>query len=115
MATLTPQQEIINRRLPLVTSGLVLLSVLLLLALARLQQLSPSVRQEFEIRGSYNTQSTRRLPAVRGVIYDRDGMPLAFNRLQYEIGVSPNLVSDPARVAQQLGVILNLDEVLVKE
>ncbi len=110
MATLTPQQEIINRRLPLVTSGLVLLSVLLLLALARLQQLSPSVRQEFEIRGSYNTQSTRRLPAVRGVIYDRDGMPLAFNRLQYEIGVSPNLVSDPARVAQQLGVILNLDE-----
>ncbi len=110
MATLTPQQEIINRRLPLVTSGLVLMSVLLLLAMARLQQLSPAVRQEFEIRSSYNTQSVRRLPAVRGVIYDRDGVPLAFNLLQYEIGVSPNLVSDPARVAQQLGVILNLDE-----
>lgn len=110
MATLTPQQEIINRRLPLVTSGLVLMSVLLLLAMARLQQLSPSVRQEFEIRGSYNTQSVKRLQAVRGVIYDRDGVPLAFNRLQYEIGVSPNLVSDPTRVAQQLGVILNLDE-----
>ncbi|MCA9915877.1 MAG: penicillin-binding protein 2, partial [Anaerolineae bacterium] len=92
------------------TSGLVLMSVLLLLAMARLQQLSPSVRQEFQIRSTYNTQSVKRLQAVRGVIYDRDGVPLAFNRLQYEIGVSPNLVSDPARVAQQLGVILNLDE-----
>lgn len=105
-----PQLETIRGRLPLVTAGLVLVSILLLLALARLQQLSPAVRQEFELRSQNNTQSIRRVPAERGVIYDRDGVPLAFNVLQYEIGVSPNLVLEPERISQELGVILNMDE-----
>jgi cell division protein FtsI/penicillin-binding protein 2 len=108
--TANPQLQIINRRLPLVTGGLVLFSILLLLALVRLQQLSPTVRQELELRSQNNTRSIKRLPAVRGVIYDRDGIPLAFNVLQYEIGVSPNLITEPERIAQQLGVILNIDE-----
>jgi cell division protein FtsI/penicillin-binding protein 2 len=105
-----PQLETIRGRLPLVTAGLVLVSILLLLALARLQQLSPTVRQEFELRSQNNIQSIRRVPAERGVIYDRDGVPLAFNVLQYEIGVSPNLVLEPERVSQELGSILNMDE-----
>lgn len=100
----------INRRLPIVTGGLALVSVLLLVALARLQQLSPDVQREFEIRAQSNIQSVKRLPAVRGVIYDRDGVPLAFNILQYEVGVSPNLVSQPRVVAQQLGMTLGVDE-----
>lgn len=108
--TVDNQLNTINARLPIVTGGLVIASVFLLLALARLQQLSPSVRQEFEIRSDNNTRSVRRLPAVRGVIYDRDGIPLAFNVLQYAIGVSPNLVTEPERIAQELGIILNLDE-----
>jgi cell division protein FtsI (penicillin-binding protein 3) len=105
-----PQLDTIRGRLPVVTAGLVLFSILLLVALARLQQLSPSVRQEFELRSQNNTQSIRRVPAERGVIYDRDGVPLAFNVLQYEIGVSPNLVLEPERISQELGVILNMDE-----
>jgi cell division protein FtsI (penicillin-binding protein 3) len=110
-----PQLETIRGRLPLVTAGLVLVSILLLLALARLQQLSPAVRQEFELRSQNNTQSIRRVPAERGVIYDRDGVPLAFNVLQYEIGVSPNLVLEPERISQELGVILNMDEFEIYE
>ena len=104
------QLNTIKARLPIVTGGLVIASVFLLLALARLQQLSPAVRQEFELRSDNNTRSVRRLPAVRGIIYDRDLVPLAFNVLQYEIGVSPNLVTEPERIAQELGIILNLDE-----
>jgi cell division protein FtsI (penicillin-binding protein 3) len=113
MQTVNPQQEIINGRLPLVTIGLVAIGIFLLFSLARLQQLPASVQREFEIRGQSNISSVRRLPAVRGVIYDRDGVPLAFNILQYEIGVSPNLVAGPEtarRVAQELGVTLNMDE-----
>lgn len=105
-----PQLDMIRGRLPLLTAFLVIVSILLLVALARLQQLSPSVRQEFLLRSQSNTQSIRRLPAERGIIYDRDGIPLAFNVLQYEIGVSPNLVLEPERIAQELGVILNMDE-----
>lgn len=108
--TVDQRIDVIKARLPIVTGGLVLLSVLMLLALARLQQLSPAVRQEFQLLSDNNTQSTSRLPAERGIIYDRDGVPLAFNVLQYEIGVSPNLVTDPENIAQQLGVLLNLDE-----
>jgi cell division protein FtsI (penicillin-binding protein 3) len=109
-ATQDQKQSLINRRLPVVTWGLVFLSVLLLLALARLQQLDPNIRREFEIREQNNIQSVRRLPAVRGIIYDRDNVPLAFNVLQYEVGISPNLVSNPERVAQQLGLQLGSDE-----
>lgn len=104
------QVQTISNRLPVVTWGLVLLSVMLLIALARLQQLDPTVKREFEIRGESNNSSVRRVPAQRGIIYDRDGVPLAFNVLQYEIGISPNLVSDAERVAQELGVLLNMDE-----
>lgn len=110
MQEINPQLQIINRRLPLITGGLVLFSIFLLLALVRLQQLSPAVRQELEIRSQNNTRSIKRLPAERGVVYDRDGIPLAFNILQYEVGVSPNLVTEPERIAQELGVILNIDE-----
>ncbi len=108
--TVDLQLNVIKARLPIVTGGLVIASVFMLLALARLQQLSPAVRQEFELRSDNNTSSVLRLPAERGVIYDRDRVPLAFNELQYEIGVSPNLVSEPERIAQELGLILNLDE-----
>lgn len=110
MQDTSPQLQVINRRLPLITAGLVLFSIFLLLAIVRLQQLSPAVRQELEIRSQNNTHSIKRLPAERGVIYDRSGIPLAFNVLQYEVGVSPNLVTEPEKIAQELGVILNLDE-----
>lgn len=106
----SPKQEILNRRLPFVTGGLVIVSIILLLALARYQSFSPDVRREFEIRSLSNTSSIERLPAERGVIYDRDNVPFAFNVLQYEIGVSPNLISNPAEVARQLGLILSIDE-----
>lgn len=113
MQSVNTQQEIINSRLPLVTIGLVLISLALLFSLARFQQYPASIQREFEIREQSNISSVRRLPAVRGVIYDRDGVPLAFNVLQYEIGVSPNLIAGPEtarRIAQELGVILDLDE-----
>lgn len=103
-------QSILNRRISVVTWGLVLVSVGLLLSLARFQQLNPLVAREFQIRAQANTNSVRRVPAERGVIYDRDGVPLASNIVQYEVGISPNLVSNPERVAQELGVSLGRDE-----
>ena len=63
-----------------------------------------------ERRGSAITSSTRRIPAERGLIYDRDGDPLAFNVLQYRVGVSPNLVADPETLRKELALILDVDE-----
>lgn len=108
--TLLPQQEMIRRRLPLVIVGLIVASSFLLFRLAEFQWLSPDIQREFELRGEANYGEIRRLPAQRGLIYDRDGQPLAVNALQYEIGASPNLISDPRNTAAQLAIILNQDE-----
>ncbi len=42
----------------------------------------------------------------RGIIYDRNGAVLAANGADYQIGASPNLVSNPEELATQLAPIL---------
>ncbi len=112
MSATINRQDVINRRVPLVIGFLVTISVLLLFAVSRYQWLPPDVQREFLLRGQQNVSSIRRLPAERGIIYDREGHPLAFNTIQYEIGVSPNLITSDRRldIARQLGVILERDE-----
>lgn len=117
MATVIPghstsQQDIINARLPWVMGGLVCVALLLLLQISRYQWLPLDVEREFQLRGQQNISSIRRLPAERGIIYDRGGQVLAVNTLQYEIGVSPNLVTGDKKreVAAFLAVVLSRDE-----
>lgn len=110
MQGLSPQQSTIQARLPYVVIFLVFLSALLLYQLANFQFFPREVAQELELRGQANANSIRRIPAERGLIYDRDGEPLAFNALQYGVGVSPNLVADPRRLATELALILEQDE-----
>src|ERR687897_3739106 len=48
------------------------------------------------------------LPARRGALYDREGVPLAISQEFYHVGVAPNELSNLRRTAQllsrQLGV-----------
>src|SRR5512141_1027823 len=92
------QQDVFNRRLPIVVIGMVVVSGLLLLRLISFQQLSSDVLNE--LSPDYN--KTVRLAAARGIIYDRHGQRLAVNTLEYRIGLSPNLVANPQRTATQL-------------
>jgi cell division protein FtsI (penicillin-binding protein 3) len=112
MAThdLSPQQEMVNRRLPVIVGMMIIMTIVLIASLARYQFFSPDVEREFRIRGAANTNSVRRLPAERGLIYDRSGHLLAYNTIQYSIGISPNLVAQPRTLATELGAILNMDE-----
>lgn len=110
MQGLSPQQATIQTRLPFVIAFLVSMAGLLLIQLANFQFYSREVVQEFELRGDANSNSIRRIPAERGLVYDRDGESLAFNTLQYGIGISPNLVSEPRRLATELALILEKDE-----
>ncbi len=110
MQGLSPQQATIQARLPFVIIFLALMAGFLLLNLANFQFYPRTVRQELERRGSASVNSIRRIPAERGLIYDRDGEPFAFNAPQYRIGVSPSLVADPAGLASELASILGADE-----
>ena len=110
MQGLSSRQATIQTRLPLVIVFLLLMAVYLVINLANFQFFPRSVREEMERRGSAITSSTRRVPAERGLIYDRDGEPLAFNVQQYRVGVSPNLVADPETLRKELALILDMDE-----
>ena len=100
------QIETFNHRLPVVVIGMVIISAVLLLKLFSFQQLSADVINE--LSPDYNRNI--KLAAARGIIYDREGQRMAVNTLEYRIGISPNLVANPQKVAAQLSSILNLDE-----
>ncbi len=110
MQGLSSQQTTIHSRLPFVIIFLIVMAGYLVINLANFQFFPRSVRQEMERRGSAITSSTRRIPAERGLIYDRDGEPLAFNALQYRVGVSPSLVADALGLSRRLALILDIDE-----
>ena len=97
-------------RLPFVAIFLILLAAYLIINLANFQFFPRSVRQELERIGSSITNTTLRIPAERGRIYDRDGEPLAFNVVQYRLGVSPILVADADALMKKLAQILDIDE-----
>ena len=106
----SPQLSTIQARLPIVALFLIFLAGLLILHLANFQFFPRSVRLELERIGSSITNTRLRIPAERGLIYDRDGEPLAFNIVQYRVGVSPNLVSDSETLMKELALILDIGE-----
>ncbi len=110
MQGVSNQQTTIQARLPFVAIFLLLLAGYLVVNLANFQFFPRSVRQELEKIGSSITNTTLRIPAERGLIYDRDGEPLAFNIVQYRLGVSPDLVAVPETLMKELAQILDIDE-----
>ncbi len=104
------QQATIQARLPVVAVLLILGASYLVIYLANFQFFPLSVRQELEKLGSSTTNTTLRIPAERGMIYDRDGEPLAFNIIQYRLGVSPSLVVNADLLMKQLAQLLDIDE-----
>ncbi|MCY3833744.1 MAG: penicillin-binding protein 2 [Chloroflexi bacterium] len=105
----TPRQSTIQARLPFVALFLILMAAYLVINLANFQFFPRSVRQELEKIGSSITNTTLRVPAERGLIFDRDGEPLAFNIVQYRLGVSPALVADADGLSSQVAEILDID------
>jgi cell division protein FtsI (penicillin-binding protein 3) len=115
MATIThesvSQQEVLRRRIPIVVVGLLIVCGVLVMRLISFQfPQDPRVMAEFAALRDANYGTIQRLEAPRGRIYDRNGNPLAVNTREYRVGISPNVVSNKAQVAQQLAMILNRDE-----
>jgi cell division protein FtsI/penicillin-binding protein 2 len=110
------QQEVVRRRTPFVVTVLVVISAGLMLRLASFQFSLPlDVQSYLESLRDAGYTRTLELAADRGVIYDRNGEPLAVNTLDYMIGISPNLVSEPQRTAQLLASALGLNELEIYE
>ncbi|MBN1967025.1 MAG: penicillin-binding protein 2 [Anaerolineae bacterium] len=104
-------RQMFSRRLNLVVVVLVVVSLGLLLRLMAIQfQLDPDELAYLQGLASSAYTRLREYRPTRGQIYDRDGELLAVNTVEYSVGVSPSLITDPVEAARQLAVALNIDE-----
>lgn len=103
------QQDVFKRRLPVVVVTLALLGVYLLYRMASLNILSPDVMAYMNRLRDANYNRDLQLAAARGFVYDRNGASLAVNKLEYAIGISPNLVTEAQNTSTQLAALLGLD------
>ena len=86
-----------NRRLSMLTVALIVVGILLLVRLASFQfQLDTA--SYLQNKGSNSYRQLRDQIPDRGRIYDRNMELLATNMMEYDIAISPNLVTDKASV-----------------
>lgn len=90
-----------SRRLWLVMTGMVLFSIVLVARLIRFQVLQGDDLAQNGISEFMVVEN----PA-RGTIYDRHMAVLAANGFDYQIGASPNMVTEPDELAAAVGLIL---------
>ena len=106
--------DTIRRRMIPAIAALVILTGILVVRLVSIQF---GIDIDYFARLAEAEYSTpREVLPPRGVIYDRNGVQLATNRLEYEIGVSPVFIIDREGTADALAEATGLphDELLVK-
>lgn len=104
------QQEMLRRRMPLLTAGIAVVCLGLLLRVIWLQfPQDQRVAREFAAQREASSGRTERVETERGLIYDRNGNRFAVNTVQYRVGVNPPLVADARELANDLASILNQD------
>ncbi len=94
------------RRRRLLLVGLVLVGLVLMVRGFQVQVVQAA---EWEARAARQHRERVSLPAARGVIYDRNGIPLATNRERIRVAVAPSEVSDPESTGRRLREVLGLD------
>ncbi len=90
-----------SRRLWIVTIAIALFSIVLVARLFKFQVLDRDILSDFS-QAEYSVD----YPPTRGTIYDRNGAVFAANSAEYQIGVSPNYVTEPTEAAEFLAPIL---------
>ena len=110
------QQDMLRQRLPIVVVVMVAVCMGLIIRVISFQfPQDPRIVREFAVQREANAGSIERFESPRGNIYDRNGNPLAVNRLLYRVGISPNVVSDRTKTASDLARILGRDELEIYE
>ncbi len=90
-----------KRRLWIVAVGMILFTIILVARLVRFQILQGEELAD-NAPGVYPIVEK----PIRGMIFDRNGAPLAANGADYQIGASPDMVIEPQELASSLAPIL---------
>jgi cell division protein FtsI (penicillin-binding protein 3) len=103
---LTSPERIAGRQKLLLAS----FGVAALLVVGRAVQLQGFQGAEWKAEAASQQQARVPLPARRGAIYDRDGVPLALTRETYEVAVAPAEITDRREVTKRLVDALGLSK-----
>ncbi|HEX8671149.1 MAG TPA: penicillin-binding transpeptidase domain-containing protein [Longimicrobium sp.] len=101
---LTSPERIAGRQKLLLVSFV----VAAMLVVGRAVQLQGFEGAEWKAEAASQQQARVPLPARRGAIYDRDGVPLALTRETYEVAVAPAEIRDRREVSKRLVDALGL-------
>lgn len=105
------QDDILYRRLTLVSVVLIGISAVLLARLLSFQfYMDAKTRETLEDNRENRLYQTVEVRPNRGLIYDRNGHLLATNSFEYRVGISPNQIIDRQEVAAQLAPLINVPE-----
>ena len=77
---------------------------------ARAVQLQLVHADEWQARAARQHAKQSTLPAARGAIYDRDGIPLAASNEAFRINIAPREVKNRPQLAEKLAQLTQLDE-----
>lgn len=103
--------DILNRRLTVISVTLIGIAVVLLIRLLSFQfYLDPDTKETLEDNRENRLYQTVELRPDRGLIYDRNGHLLATNSFEYRVGISPNQVLDRQTVAAELAPLVGVPE-----
>ncbi len=99
--------QLFSRRALLVGAAETALGLLLA---GRLGQLAIVEGERYRLRSEQNRIALRPLAPPRGLILDRDGRPLAANRLDYRVRLVPEETDGVDRMLARLAALLDLEE-----
>jgi penicillin-binding protein 2 len=86
-----------------------------LLLAARMGYIAVAENERYQMLAESNRVNLTLIPPRRGWILDRDGAPLASNRADFRVDIIPERAQNPDRTIDELGKLLELDEVDIND
>jgi len=103
----TAESALFVRRALVAFSGILLLTGILIANLYNLQILRFT---DYQTRSNENRIKLVPIPPSRGIIYDRNGIPLALNRTIYQIEMMPEKVDNVQQTLEALRGVVDLTD-----
>lgn len=103
----TAEQSLFVRRALVAFMGIMILSTILVVNLYHLQVLH---FEDFSTRSNQNRIKLVPVAPSRGLIYDRNGLPLALNRTIYQLELVPQKVDNLQQKLQELRSVVDLTD-----
>ena len=80
-----------------------------ILLAGRTTYLAVAENEKYITQSESNRVNLSLIPPRRGLILDRNGLPLASNRADFRVDIIPERVNDPDKVIDELGELLSLE------